>query len=326
MAILFVATSIADVITTASAQTVGDWMSNTVKESIYTGPYGGNAAIMPINNGLAIEEFYAHWFMRQPNPQTLASPNFMQIFADANLSQKALRFASGDSNMIIPKVIQANGTEHDLPAFNYSAFANNVTRVDIYLKRHQTLGRLTVKLNGVIVSDFTGNTMYDGPTWNYLSLAATGPDNGNYSGIILADEPTDLFRLHQVLPTGNGSEQQWTGDYTTVDETGNNQSDYLEALTTNKTSLFTAPAYLTAYNNYNIYAAIVAGRGLAGTPVAGINGVMRVNGNDYEAEPTTNVGVASGPFQAIFYNNPETLEPWVMADVNAAQFGIISTP
>jgi hypothetical protein len=110
-----------------------------------------------------------------------------------------------------------------------------------------TIGEIVVKIDGVTVLNLTGvDTLI-----TFAGLSATkilNASNVVATNLYLDDLVLDnanwpgMGGLHLLVPTGNGSDVAWTGDYSAVDELPPSDSDYIsttaETLTTRESFVF----------------------------------------------------------------------------------------
>lgn len=199
-----------------------------------------------------------------------------------------------------------------------------VYRWDFHIKLHASAGVIEVWVNGTSFLKFEGNTApSDGVDIHSVSLGTrVGGVAAVHSSIIVADEDVRSLTMTQRLPTGNGAETSWTGDYTAVDETGVNDTDYISTTTPGAKETFTFPALPAEYSSLNFRALILGGRSRGGGDPNDILGVARIAGVNYTTfgkEPTP---VAFGSQQWVFNLNPATGQRWTGAEIDAAQFGV----
>lgn len=200
---------------------------------------------------------------------------------------------------------------------------SGLSRYDIHFKLHASDGELAVYQNGNELFKFNGQTDYLGLSFADILLGGWRDSNSEYSAMIVADEDTRPLLMHQVLPNANGGVQQWTGDYTAIDEIGFNDADALVSGNVNQKSLFGFPAQGAATAGRSVESVILSLRGM-GAGTQAIRGVARPLSTDFEKLSETDVLPNYSGLQYRFPVNPATGEPWTLAEINAAQFGVRS--
>lgn len=250
----------------------------------------------------------------------------LQFFNTAYSTTNAIfkmQAASGTANMFINYY-----TGSGFSASSALTLAQgNLCRIDIHCKIADSGGIFEVYLNGSLAIDLgtalSGDTKRTtASTIDRIDFGAISPATTTYSGFILADEDTRPMRLLQLLPTGNGADTSWTGDYTAVDETGFSDADLITSSTVGQHETFTYPDISAGFVSHNIETVCLSGRAQASGSPGTIEGVARVSSTDYTVAPDIAAGASYGPWQAYYDLNPATGNPWTVSEVNAAEFGV----
>ncbi|MFC3318586.1 hypothetical protein ACFOHY_17475 [Rhizobium rosettiformans] len=179
-----------------------------------------------------------------------------------------------------------------------------------------------MKYANQVILDFTGRTDYGVADLASLTFSSFGSNSSYYSGIVVADEPTDYMTVHQTLPTGNGAETAWTGDYTAVDETGVNDTDFIQATAADQVETFTFSQLGSEWAAYEIKAVTVGMRAVGGVATPTVEGVARIDGVNYAQAAQLPTPATFGAVQAVFETNPADDSAWTRDVINAAQFGV----
>ena len=199
-------------------------------------------------------------------------------------------------------------------------------RLDLHVKM-ATSGWVRLYVSGALLLNFEGDTSAGTNRINQVILGS-GQGSASYvcrhSGFVLADEDTRPFIFYQRLPTGNGAETSWTGDYTAVDETGVNDADFISSTSPNDLETFTFNALPGAFDNNRLRGVVLSGRTNGSGSPGNIRGVARVGGVNYDIPGETDTTPTYGPQQWIFETNPATGQPWLGSEVNSSQFGVKS--
>lgn len=288
--------------------------------------------------------------VRCENAQSALSPTFAPIdtlwlaetyrwnaATNPNDTSRNIAFIS-DDNMVIMRFRNLDsGGVHAFEKWNGTAWTQitrtlvgivGTNRIDIGIKLAID-GFIKLYVNGGVLLDFSGDTLPTGSSNISQVLFGSGRGSSSYycahSAILIADEDTRSFNLLQKLPTGNGAETAWTGDYTSVDETGINDADFVSSGVVGQLETFTFPALASGFDNNALKAVVLAGRSQGSGSPGNIRGVARVGGVNYDIAGEKDTSVSFGSQQWIFETNPATSQPWLGSEVNASQFGVKST-
>lgn len=192
-----------------------------------------------------------------------------------------------------------------------------------------TVGEVVVKINGTTVVNVTNaDTLnaYAGLTsvrivnnsstnTTYLYLDDIVLDSANWPG---------LGGLHVLVPTGNGTDTAWTGDYTAVDEIPSSDAEVIstsaETLTTRESFVF---ADLPA-SAANIRAVAVLTRSkLSAVSDGGIKSYLKSDGSNYDGSKT-HLNVSYMWAMQVWETDPRDSQAWTCARVNALEAGVLS--
>lgn len=324
MTILWAGTSVADleILGSAVVDTIATDISPNVNEGILIS--GDSPAFTPRfspQTDLWTSFVYVGGSMfsgTSKNVFTFNSPNFNKM-----LSIRIVRVSTTTFTFAIDK---RNGTAWVELANNPSiVYASNVKlRFDVHIKVGSS-GLFEVFINGTSILRFTGDTVPTGAgAVGCYSLERIG-NNGAHSAMIIADTDTRALTFYQRLPTGNGAETSWTGDYASVDETGINDTDFIKAVAVGNFETFTFPALPVDVNAQQLEALVLVGRSRNAGDIQEIKGVARVGSTNHEAPAQYDARPSFGPQLWVFPTNPATGQPWIGSEINSAQFGVRAT-
>jgi len=211
---------------------------------------------------------------------------------------------------------------------------NTRLRIDIRILINGTTGAIEVYDNGSLHASYSGDTIgTSGRTGvGSLGIGALNPrldpngGRGRYSGIMVTDgRPTQNMRYIQTKPAANGTYNDWTGDYTSIDELGFDDSDTISTQTNGHRSTFTAGTLTTDFDSgYVVVGTGVTARAFNGSvdsPLGNIRLITRSNATDGEGAQQA-ISTTKQGFQEIFTTDPGTGLGWTVADAKAAEFGI----
>lgn len=332
MSILFAGSSLAD-FTTANGPLASTVLANlgpTVLEGV---AMGGTTQRTISCDFAASTDVWLAYHHRVLSTTSATAVNCVEFFSTAYSTVNALF-----------RIRRPNATTWRLEYFNGSAFVTTeatwangpgadtaLHRFDVRLSLSNTVGVFSVFRDGVLVATFSlTDTIYTtATTIDRISIYAGGyissATDSFVSAVIVADEDTRSLSLSQMLPSGAGGVSEWTGTFASVDETGIDDADFIESLTSNQNITFNFADLPTAVAGQAVEAVIVSGRGRVGTTApTGIAVAARIGATNFEATLTKPAVTAYGPFQAVLAFNPATTTPWTQTQVNAAEFGVKS--
>lgn len=321
MSILWVGTSIADFELAGGpiAVTNATHLATGVAEGIETTWYNSGVHFYPPTD---LTEFWLHWSARYQGTGPTGNPVPISFLLRSR-AFPLIRFAATANNTLSVQVRNGAGTNVQVGTLTFLATPSGVEKFDMYIKIHPTEGRIVWYRDGTIIFDYTGQTDFGYGGIGSIQLVATGGNTSYLSAVILADEDTRTLELSQKLPTGDGYIQEWTGGYADIDETGRNDADFITTGLTNKKSTFTFPAQGAETTGRSVDAVFLGARG-RGASAQSIQGVARTSSIDTMRMSDVGVTPDFGSVQFKYELNPVTGEPWTLAEINAAQFGVRS--
>jgi hypothetical protein len=214
-------------------------------------------------------------------------------------------------------------------------WSTNVTyKVEIYIKIDDTVGRVVMRLNGLTVLDFTGDTKPGTDTTfdSFRVGTATGFTQGQYANAyfdnVVVDDtgwPGDT-KIAGVFPTGVGNSAQWTpsvgANWDCVEEVPPSDADYITTNTVGQKDTYAAnnlPSDASAVKCVQ-FAARAQKEGAA-TP-QNLSFVIRSGGVDYEGSAVALPTGLSEHVRDIWVNNPATSQAFTPSEVNGMEIGI----
>lgn len=322
MTVYWAGTSIADLrYTTGASNTSGTNIPSTVSEGVVI----TNTQIGYTPEVMALDEFwYSEYYLRN-SPTTPPPANSTNImFLD-------------DNDLPILKFVQELSTgEHAVYKWNGSSWTklaqslvqiNSRVRLDFNIKLSAT-GHVIVYSEGVKIIEYSGDTTPGGtglPAVRCVALGS-GVGSGSYycahSACIISDVDTRPMTFLQRLPSGNGAMTDWSGSYTDIDETGINDTDFIQTDTSGDISTFTFAALPSGYNTQHFAAVIISARARSAGSVDDLNGVARVSSTNYDVPAEFDNSPIFQAQQWQFPYNPATGQAWLGSEINAAQFGV----
>lgn len=330
MSILWVGTSIADIVSTGlvtlTSATGASSMGPTVKESINCGGSGRFQVDLPAK----IQElWFTGYYYTAANALTgfpeialfdkaySATQPLYQMVINANTSPYSLKWQAWNGTAMV-----------DLAAFaGASPGSGTVQRIDVRLKRGDTDGEARVYVNGMLQFTFSGKTSWTGIGSGIDMMMMAGgrssSHGGNWSQMIAADEDTRSLELAHVKPNAAGGNAGWSGLFSDVNAVGIDDNTRIVATALNQITTFQTQALPAGYNSgYDVVAMIVGARGRKGvTTDHKVRSATRVSGTSYELADFS-LATGFGSSQTINTLSPATGLPWTYTEVGAAEIGV----
>lgn len=213
--------------------------------------------------------------------------------------------------------------------------------IEVYAKVADSGGRATVRVNGVTVIDFTGDTKHNGTldTIDMICLGDTYP-GFNYGPRVttLVDDlyicdatgpaPYNTFlgdvRVHTTSPTGAGNSTQFTpstgANYAAVDEIPYSATDYVSAIPSGtKDTYQMGDLTVTPNTIFGVQSNIIAKKIDAGT--ATIRPIIRSGGTDYAGTSSALI-TNDVTYSHVRTDDPNTSTAWTASGVNNLEAGM----
>lgn len=280
------------------------------------------------------------------NAQTCLSPVFAPKdefwFSDVyhwtaatlpNTNSLNLAFCDTIGTTILRMRLASTGGVHQFERWTGSAWSTLAqtptgftgrNRIDVHIKLAAS-GWVRLYVGGALLLNFEGNTEA-GTGMVSRVILGSGQGSASYvcrhSAFMFSDVDTRPLDFYQRLPTGNGADTAWTGDYTAVDETGINDADFIKAASVGDTETFTFPALPAETNARKLEALVLSGRSRSAGSIQHIKGISRVGGTNYEEPAMYDASPTFNAQQWIIPVNPATGNPWTGTEVDGAQFGV----
>lgn len=205
--------------------------------------------------------------------------------------------------------------------------------VEIRIKLDDSVGVCQVKVNGVMVLDFAGDTKpTTDTTINFAGcMGAYNSTNKTYWVVMNNTDGSEdntwpgLLKFATALPNADGSATGWTASagnrYTCVNENPQNgDSNYISSSSNGQRSSFAfaahglpANASIKAYINRLTMRKDTAGQ---------VTPFLRISSANYDASSALDLGVSYKSYHHRVTKNPATTNPWQLTD--APELGVLS--
>lgn len=277
-------------------------------------------------------QFWLH--MRYRTSNTTANGG-LRLGVGSNSSEFVTLSGETTTNRVVLRVagtVVATATSATFPA------DGTFSRVHVHMSGYSEFDTIRVYLAGNISTPVLDYTLTSG---DEAALAAVGSGRPNEWYIncksgdatqrvddLIAFDPTasgapSMSRLlepsvAELIPTGNGAEQDWSGGYTDLDERPNNDADKITATAAGEVSTFTFPAI----GAENVFGARLRSRVTrTGTDAGEHIGLIAINGSDDEQEDLDAPG--DGDVEHIFQTAPDGSD-WSPVSLDATRFGFVA--
>lgn len=277
-----------------------------------------------------------------PGALTLGTPTLLNLMSDnAGTTHLSLGLiGTGQCRLLLGTT--ASGTQLGVGA---PVVANSAWH---YFEVQATIadsgGRCTVRVDGVVVIDYTGDTRNAGTSTNIDAIRlAAGQTNTNTQSwddfyvlngtddTAVTGRPDNDFlgdvRVESLLPNGDGAVSAWTPSTGTshsgvVDEAPPNTSDWLSAATLGAQDLWTlSDLSAPTVQVYGMRPSFYASKTDAGA--TGLKGVIRESGGTVTVDSTaTPLTTTYLPVSATMRKTKPAGGAWSVADVNGLQIGV----
>ena len=241
-------------------------------------------------------------------------------------------------------LFRVNGTTAEEAHFQYhngsswvtlytaGSLVDSLVRFDIRLKIDSTAGAFEIYRSGAAVgSTVSGNTAFRTDDYaEHIVFRSSDNSTGNsnasvYSACFTADEDTRDIDYIQLQPNGAGTNSDWTGAYTDVDETGADDSDTLTSNTAADVSTFAMENLASPYTSgYDVVALGVSSRAKKGASGPGNLKLVCYEGTTKGATANQSLDIGRKPYTGLFHTNPDTSAEWTVSEIDAAEIGVES--
>jgi len=196
--------------------------------------------------------------------------------------------------------------------------ANDTLTVDFYLNQQLRETR--------VVTDATGWPLPGRLLVQALQTRAY-KDTCNYQDIIITDAvPTVGMELVTMVPAASGFYNQFANNYTNLDEPGYDSNDliYSTAAGQRESWILTTPTFDTSDKIIYAFVANQVVQTDLGGVVSDFQPFVRINAIDYQGSSLGANNLAPNDYIHVFTQNPATLAPWVQADFDGLEVGLLT--
>lgn len=209
--------------------------------------------------------------------------------------------------------------------FGAVAAAQELARYDVHVKLHATTGVFELYRDGVMLLQWTGDTLQGLTHFDSISLFGGGSldasDNIAFSAFIVSTADSRLLQIAPMYLTGNGAIQEWDGDYTDINDVLHDASDFIETNILNEEVTYTFSKPTTPVG-YNIGAIAISGNlNHYGEDVDGVEAIYYDGVDVVSMGAFPHVEVLFAGTQVISEINPATGVRYTDAELAAFEFG-----
>lgn len=268
-----------------------------------------------------ITEVWVHWRYGNTNGDD-DNTDFFQIM-DASQQGIVRLYSNSDGSWYFQYY---NGSTWVDIGSTVRASANSTH--DIHCKIDGSTGEFAWYQNGTEIASTTGDTDHFSATISYLWWDTYDIFAAAYmSEVICTDtENTVGMRLATIAPDGAGSNSDWTGAYTDIDESSVNDADFISSGTANEVSTYSMGNLSTAAAALSPVALVESSRALIGASgPQNLQHVVRTGGTDYNGSSVSGLTTSfKNGFQTVWDVNPDTAAEWSTSEINALELGVES--
>ena len=208
--------------------------------------------------------------------------------------------------------------------------ASTLYKLDLKVTMNNSSGSISFLIDDTEVMSFSGDTILDTPTTiNQLLIrngSTSGSESSTFSALILADEEVSDVFFNGTRPTGAGTNSQWTGAASDVDEVGVDDTDFLTVASDAQTSTFAAGnTDATFAAGYTVLGVGVWARGSRGPTGSAFLKPSVYSNATLGAGDSTELSVTWKRAHHFFTQDPDTTAAWTISGVNAVEIGVQSS-
>jgi hypothetical protein len=216
--------------------------------------------------------------------------------------------------------------------YNFNVIANVFYNIEIGATINATTGTVTVRMNGVNVITFTGNTKNGGTntTIDAFVIGANGGMTNVIDDLYICDNtgsaPNNTFlgdvRIQTVVPSGAGSSTQFTpstgANYTTVDELPYSATDYVQDAVSGHRDTYAMGDLPSVGTIYGVQNNVVAKK--TDASAISLKPAIKSGASVYYGG-TTSLPVSDITLTDLRSVDPNTSAAWTLGSVNALEAG-----
>lgn len=212
-----------------------------------------------------------------------------------------------------------------------TTFVNAEVRFDVRCHIDGSAGNFEFYVNNSLVSSTTGDTLHTADTTiDNVVLEHSSGVTGRYH--IFADLMVDTadtrgLYMEEMLPTSNGTNTDWVGSETDIDETMNgvNLANYIEGQADGDVETFNMTAVDAGYSGYSVEGvAVLTTAQAVASPGLHLEGHLYKSATGYDSDNSDQPAASTWARYALeFENDPATAAAWAsIAAVDAYEFGL----
>ncbi|MCM2349023.1 MAG: hypothetical protein NDI69_03315 [Bacteriovoracaceae bacterium] len=283
--------------------------------------YGCSGAIAksrPFPGGAITSGWISAWV------KGLSSPNLVYFGLGKAGTNDSIWFGTAAANKTA--LWKYNGTTWtQLAAETSTSGTSALQKIDIQIIDYGASATVKIYKDGAAVPilSYTGNVLAGGAT-NLDTVVIKADMFSPVSELIVSDSDTRKLSLATLAPNAAGDANQWTGIYTDVNTTSFNDSTAISVATSGQdflTHLMNLPA-----GNFQVLSVKVGARATqTGSGIGSLSVGVKTNGSSHVPAALV-LPVTWGIEETYYSQNPVTLSPWTIGDINSLQINLKSAP
>jgi hypothetical protein len=204
--------------------------------------------------------------------------------------------------------------------------ASTLYKLDLKVTMDNSSGAIAFLIDDTSVQTFAGDTILDTPTTINQVIIRNGStvasESSTFSAVIVADEEVSDVFFNGIGVTGAGTNSQWTGASSTVDEVGVDDTDFMTVAAAAQTSTFAAAnSDATFASGYDVVGVGVWCRGSRGPSGQGFLKPSVYSGSTIGAGDSDELAVTWGVQHHFFTQDPDTAAAWTIGGVDGVELG-----
>ncbi len=278
--------------------------------------------------------------MSAPSSQVFAGVAMTASNIDTNVRSYMSFYGDGGATQHLTVGIRTNGIvlsrggvgSTTLGTYTFSCPSNAWQYIELGATINDTTGTAIVRLNGVEVINYTGDTKNGGSatTIDSIGLGMNGTPGSKFDDFYLCDSsgasPYNTFlgdvRVQTLVPNGAGSSTQFTpssgANYTTVDELPYSSSDYVSSTTTGNRDTYALQDLSGSPTIFGVQNNVIAKKTDSGTMA--LKPAIKSGASVYygSAVPLASYDIVLSDTRSL---DPNTSSAWTVSGVNSLESG-----
>jgi hypothetical protein len=141
---------------------------------------------------------------------------------------------------------------------------------------------------------------------------------------LVSDDDSRLYAFQSFLAQTAGTNSDWSGAVTAVDEAGGSFNDFITSLTAGQVSTYNIPAHNAIFDTGYTVEAILVGNQTRSNLASGRVRTAMVTGATSYFGADTSISTGGDSVSTLYTTNPNTAVAWTNTDIDNLQIGVAS--